>query len=128
MPSAMPLSPNTKAGTKHIGDWGEQVAAQYLQKHHFEIIAKNYRTRYGEIDLIVRRGDAVIFVEVKTRHENTAAQGAYAVTARKLKKIWRAGQTFLQKSNSHLAPQIDVIEVWPTPSSTARIRHYRAVY
>ena len=51
---------------KEIGAWGEGIAADWLAEHGYQIIARNVRTPYGEIDIIAQQGDVTIFVEVKT--------------------------------------------------------------
>ena len=53
-----------------IGKWGEDIAAEHLIQHNYEIINRNVRTPYGEIDIVARQGDITIFVEVKTRTSN----------------------------------------------------------
>ena len=55
------------------GAWGEALAAQYLQKKRFKIIATNYRTRFGEIDLVAANRHFLIFVEVKLRKSDKFA-------------------------------------------------------
>jgi hypothetical protein len=52
---------------QRIGQWDESVATDYLAKHGYEIIARNVRTPFGEIDIIAKQGDMIIFVEVKAR-------------------------------------------------------------
>ena len=51
---------------QNIGKWGEDIAAEHLTQHNYEIIKRNVRTPYGEIDIVARQGDITIFVEVKT--------------------------------------------------------------
>ena len=51
---------------KEIGAWGEGIAADWLAEHGYQIVARNVRTPYGEIDIIAQQGDVTIFVEVKT--------------------------------------------------------------
>ena len=51
---------------KEIEAWGEGIAANWLEEHNYQIIARNIRTDYGEIDIIAQQGDVTIFIEVKT--------------------------------------------------------------
>ena len=65
---------------QELGRLGEQTAARALQKMGCRLLAMNYRTRFGEIDLIVQDGDTTVFVEVKTRKDASFAEAAEAVT------------------------------------------------
>ena len=58
-----------------VGAWGEALAAQYLKKKHYKILASGYRSRFGEIDLIACDKDYLVFVEVKLRKSDKFAQG-----------------------------------------------------
>lgn len=72
--------------TRKIGAQGESFAAQILQKRGMEILLRNYYTPYGEIDLIVRDGGYIAFVEVKTRRAGSLVRPAEAVDRRQAKK------------------------------------------
>ena len=76
--------------TREIGTKGESFAAQVLQKNGAEILSRNYYTPYGEIDLIVRDGNCIAFVEVKTRRAGSITRPAEAVDRRKQKRIARS--------------------------------------
>jgi putative endonuclease len=75
------------------------LAANYLAGHGYTILHRNYRSKSGEIDIIARQGDTLVFVEVKTRRTNTFGSPAAAVTARKQLQISRVAQEFLAKEN-----------------------------
>ncbi|MEW5941133.1 MAG: YraN family protein, partial [Chloroflexota bacterium] len=55
---------------QRVGRWGEQAAAEYLEKRGYLILARNFRTKHGEIDLIARQDNILVFVEVKARSSN----------------------------------------------------------
>ena len=57
----------TEATTKTTGDEAERIAERFLVKHQMQLVARNYRCRFGEIDLIMRDGDTLVFVEVRLR-------------------------------------------------------------
>ena len=68
---------------QNLGRWGEEVAARYLEERGYRLIARNYRTPYGEIDLIFEQDATVVFVEVKTRSGLGYGQPEEAVTKKK---------------------------------------------
>ena len=100
------------------GAWGEEIAAKYLQKKRYKIIATNYRCRFGEIDLIVVNRKNLVFVEVKLRKSDTFAAAREYVDQRKQDRIRTTASVFLSEFPSELQPRFDVIEVY-APEGTA---------
>lgn len=94
-----------------IGSAGESAAAVYLKKKGYKILGQNYSCRYGEIDIIARRGSYVVFVEVKTRKNERYAQAREFVTRPKQERIISAAMLWLQQNETELQPRFDVIEV-----------------
>ena len=94
------------------GAAGEVLAARFLRDKGWNILVANYRTRFGEIDIIADDGQYIVFVEVKTRGEHAWFTPAEAVTADKQRKLIRTAGQFLQKYPSDLQPRFDVIEVY----------------
>lgn len=93
-----------------IGKWGEQAAADHLVSKDYEIIARNVRTPYGEIDLIAKKDDTTIFVEVKTRTTKSFGPPEIAVTPRKRQHMLSCAEHYAQQNEiDHW--QIDVIAV-----------------
>lgn len=78
-----------------LGRSGEAAAARYLRRRLYSIIEANYRTRYGEIDIIARRGEVVAFVEVKARRGASFGQPFEAVGPRKQEQIRRMALAWL---------------------------------
>ena len=78
-----------------LGAYGESLAAAYYRKQGFEIITANYRTRMGEVDLIVSNGKLLIFVEVKARSRGALAPGRCAVTKSKQRRVIAAAKAYL---------------------------------
>ena len=105
-----------------IGTRGEALAVSYLKKKRYRILERNYQTRYGEIDLIARDGDYLVFVEVKTRKEGTLTSGLSAVDAGKQARIRKAAAQYWQAHPAPLQPRFDVIEVIGS-GETARLSH-----
>jgi len=106
--------------TTSLGQLGENLAAQYLKQHGLTILDRNIRSQYGEIDLIVRDQDCLIFVEVKTRSSHKFGLPQAAVTPKKLEKITKVCQSYRQNHPKlPAAERIDVIAITntqPTPT------------
>ena len=100
------------------GAWGEALAAEYLRKKHYKIVAAGYRCRFGEIDLIVRDRKYLVFVEVKLRKSARFAQALEYVDRRKQDKIRVTASMYLSQNPTELQPRFDVIEVY-APEGTA---------
>lgn len=94
------------------GAWGEQMAAAYLGEKGCRILAHNFRTRFGEIDIIAQQGAYIIFAEVKTRQNARFAAAREHVTAAKQRRIVAAAQGWLQENPCDCQPRFDVIEVY----------------
>ena len=94
------------------GAWGEAVAADYLRKKHYKIVAANYYSRYGEIDLIAQNREFLVFVEVKLRKNNRFAQAREFVNRQKQDKIRMTASIYLSENASALQPRFDVIEIY----------------
>jgi len=78
-----------------VGRTGEDVAVQYLLQRGYYILERNYRCRFGEIDLIARDGDTLTFIEVKTRRSRTFGPAAAAVTHTKQRHLIKASQMYM---------------------------------
>ena len=95
-----------------VGKIGEALAVEHFRAQGYEIRARNYRTRSGEIDLIVQRGKRVAFVEVKTRRSRKFGPPQAAVTPAKQKQISKVALHYLQTHNLLDTPcQFDVVAV-----------------
>jgi len=111
---------------QRIGKWGEDTAAEYLTQHGYEIIARNIRTPYGEIDIVARQGDMTIFVEVKTRTSNKMGLPEESITPRKREHMLAAAEHYSAEHEiDHW--QIDVIAIEGKPGSTPKITHFENV-
>lgn len=93
------------------GRAGEEYARDMLLRRGFEILEMNYHTRYGEIDIIARDGDYIVFVEVKTRAQGGLYPPSMAVTPAKRKKIIASAYIYMQENETPLQPRFDVIGV-----------------
>lgn len=95
-----------------LGAWGEALAAQYLRKKRYEIVAAGFRSRFGEIDLIARNRKYLVFVEVKLRKNADFACAVEYVDHRKQEKIKTTASVYLSLHPTELQPRFDVIEIY----------------
>jgi putative endonuclease len=95
-----------------FGNQGETVAEKYLRRKGYRLVCKNFRTRIGEIDIIVSKGNYLIFCEVKTRKNTNFGMPFEAVDERKQKKIRKVAQLFMQqKSYKKNDVRFDVLSI-----------------
>lgn len=94
-----------------LGKEGEEIALHFFRKKGFRIIEKNYRTPFGEIDIIAKEKDILVFIEVKTRADNSFGYPFEAVTPRKREKIRRVALSFLKKYKKELPARFDVLSI-----------------
>jgi len=100
-------------GTNNLsGAWGEALAASYLQKKHYKLLASGYRFRFGEIDLIVANKRYLVFVEVKLRRSADFARACEFVDARKQERLRTTALRYLSDHPTDLQPRFDVIEIY----------------
>lgn len=105
------MSDKPKTAAQIIGKHGEDIATGYLTKKGLNVILRNFHTRYGEIDIIARDSQYIIFAEVKTRNEFAIATPSEWVDKRKQKKLMMTAAIYLQKNPTDLQPRFDVVEV-----------------
>ncbi|MDD4698921.1 MAG: YraN family protein [Oscillospiraceae bacterium] len=100
-----------KSNSNLIGQIGEDITAKYLKTKGFVITAKNYHSRFGEIDVIAENNELILFVEVKTRCANSIASPAEFVDRRKQQKIIATARLFIYNNSVALQPRFDVAEI-----------------
>ncbi len=104
---------------KDVGKRGEELAAEYLKKQGFKIVAKNYRLSHDEIDIIAEDEKYIVFAEVKSRAQTEVnkrfGRPALAVNYDKKKNLLRAAERYLRLERPNKQPRIDVIEVYFPP-------------
>jgi putative endonuclease len=110
-----------------LGDRGERAAARYLRRRGLRIVTRGYQTPWGEIDLVAREGNVLIFVEVKTRRRGTPAE---AVTPEKQRRLTLAALHFLRRHNLlEQRSRFDVVAiVWADDGRPPRIEHIRDAF
>ena len=95
-----------------VGAWGEQLAAKYLIKKKYKVLASGVRSRYGEIDLIVSNRNFLVFVEVKLRKNAQFAKAREYVDFYKQNRIRTTAELYLSQYPTQLQPRFDVIEIY----------------
>lgn len=112
-----------------LGAHGEELAAQYLRAAGMEIVERNWRCRYGELDLIGRDAGVTAFVEVKTRSGLKFGIPAEAVTFTKQQRIRRLALLWLNEQQGPWRQiRFDVVSVLVQPESDPVIEHLKAVF
>lgn len=94
------------------GAWGESLAAEYLKKKKYKLLAAGYRSRFGEIDLIVSNKAYLVFVEVKLRKSSRFAAAKEFVDYRKQNRLRTTASIYLAQNPTELQPRFDVIEIY----------------
>lgn len=109
-------------GGEGLGAFGERKAANYLKLHGYRIIDTNYRCRQGEIDIIAKKRNFLVFVEVKLRKNSDFGQAKEFVTEAKQRRVIAAALHYLAANETELQPRFDVIEVYaPEGVNTRRL-------
>ncbi len=98
--------------TDLLGRWGESLAAAYLQKKRYTIVAANYRCRMGEVDLIAEDKKHLVFVEVKLRKSAEFARAMEFVDRKKQERIKQTALLYLAQHETEKPVRFDVIEVY----------------
>lgn len=115
-------------GSRGIGDRGEELALRRLQSEGYELVERNYRTRYGEIDLILRYGDSLIFAEVKLRRGTAFGDPAEAVTLRKQRTIRSVAEHYIAEREPDFDEvRFDVIAILQSGGEPA-VRHIEGAF
>jgi putative endonuclease len=115
-------------GRGELGRRGEDVAEQFLRAQRFEIVARNFRCRAGEIDLVALDGRALVFVEVRSRRGERRGTGLESVTARKQAQVVRVARHFLAgRGWAERDARFDVIGI-DFETEPPRVEHVRGAF
>jgi len=101
-----------RAGARQRGKWGERIALEHLEKKGYACVAEGYTSRFGEIDLIVKNGECLVFTEVKLRKNSSFAHAREFVDREKQRRITATANLWLASHETKLQPRFDVIEVY----------------
>ena len=103
---------NTETASKTLGILGEGLAFSFLSQKGYKVLLKNYENSLGEIDLIARHGESLVFIEVKTRSSSAMGDPAEAVTPHKRRQVVRVAQSYLNRYGIRDVPcRFDVVSI-----------------
>ncbi len=105
----------------NVGKQGEDAVCSYLEAKGSSILARNYRIKGGEIDIIAVQGEEILFVEVKTRKAGSMVSGFESVTKRKKCFLLRAAVKYCMEHIIDLQPRFDVVQVTMSDSGVCDI-------
>jgi putative endonuclease len=95
-----------------IGDKGEDIAIKFLKKQGYLILEKNYRTILGEVDIIAKDNETIVFVEVKTRTNLTFGYPFEAINNQKIQKLKKVALSYLKRHNLNLPIRFDILSIF----------------
>jgi putative endonuclease len=109
---------------------GEDAAAAFLTRVGMDVLERNWRSAQGEVDIIARDGDALVFVEVKTRRSERAGTGEEAVSPTKQRRILKLADAYLRDCGLEERPEVrfDVVAIRVIAPDRALLRHHRAAF
>ena len=121
-----------KTNNKKTGSKGEQVAADFLADKGYEILERNYREKYGEIDIVsrckVKGENYIVFVEVKTKTEGEYGEPWEMINKHKIMQITQMGYLWSMQNHYHGLLRIDAVGVWLDQRGlVSRIEHWENV-
>ena len=111
--------PTSSRSSKAIGDWAEQLACDWLIERGLKLVEQNFRTRYGEIDLIMQDGNCLVFVEVRYRKNSIYGSAEDSITAKKCQRLAATAEKYLLTKgfNNNTAIRFDALAISPAKES-----------
>lgn len=94
-----------------IGKYGEKLAKMFLERKGYKFVLGNYHSKYGEIDIILKKEPCIIFVEVKLRNKNSLVSAEESVDLNKQKKLMKTALDYLLRNPTNLQPRFDVVSI-----------------
>ncbi len=113
---------------KPLGSDGEDLAVRFLQKKGYRIVARNYKTPVGEIDIIARDGDTIVFIEVKTRTDISFGYPFEAVNKRKRQKLKNLALLYLKRQGKESPVRFDVLSIFCMDNGKKDIEHIKDAF
>lgn len=103
-----------KTEKKSLGSRGEDIAQKFLEQKGYVFVERNYHSRYGEIDLIMKEKGKLVFIEVKTRKNKNFGTAIEAITSQKIEKIYKTAQKYISEKinpSQEIDFRIDVVGI-----------------
>ena len=97
------------SGNRRLGDWGERQARLHLEDKGYSLLANNFRCRAGEIDIVARQGDQVVFVEVKARRGDAYGRAEESISPARAERLADVAEEFMQ---TRMAGEFDSWTAW----------------
>lgn len=116
------MTSSARDSARRRGEAAEELAARFLAGRGLAIVARNYRTRFGEIDLVARDGATLVFVEVRARTWSAFGGAAGSVDARKQRRIVAAARHYLSRLRAEPPCRFDVLTIQGPQGEPAWIR------
>jgi|SRR3989339_1466706 len=117
-----------KLNNQNIGKRGEEIAVDYLESHYFDVLHRNFRTKFGEIDIIAEKDNKIYFIEVKTRTNLNKGRPYESVTIRKMHQLKKAATYFLLINNfKEYKHTISVISIILETEDKHNLKFYESI-
>ena len=115
------------AAHNELGKWGEDLAADYLQRKGYTIIERDWKSGRRDLDIVAKNGNVIVFVEVKTRRNNLYGQPEEAVDYRKLQSLQQAINHYIKFRHIRQEVRFDIISIVGTIGAEPDIQHIQDV-
>ncbi len=110
------------------GQLGERIAGDYLKKNGYKVIERNYRTKYGEIDLICQKEKNLVFVEVRTKKGENFGTPEETIDKKKMRKLWGNAMAYAARNKWRGLYRVDAVCIVLKPSGEVdRLNHYENI-
>ncbi|NWF52195.1 MAG: YraN family protein [Nitrospirae bacterium] len=113
---------------KAIGIEGENAAVKFLEENGYRIIRRNYNTYIGEIDIIAQDGETTVFVEVKTRGNESFGKPFEAVNKRKKQKLKNLALLYMKKQGKEIPIRFDILSIFSNNNGNKEIEHIKDAF
>ena len=110
---------------KNVGSYGEKIAADHLAHKGYKIVETNFATKYGEIDIVAKDQDELVFVEVKSRTDTEYGYPETSIHKKKLDHLRRMAEIYIQNKHlDHTPYRIDAVSILLSGNDVQNIEHY----
>jgi putative endonuclease len=117
----------TKSLNRTTGNKGEAAAAEKLVSEGYEILGRNYRNKWGEVDLVAKNNNTIVFVEVKTKSGSQFGEPWEMINNWKIQQVERIGKMWCDEYGWKGLCRVDVVGVWMKGEEVERIEHWENV-